>query len=86
MCLGEGVLLGERGVTEREFIVDWGNFGLEGRGLSVCLGWGVLLGERVVTEREFTVDRGLGGFRGGIGAERSEAKRRGAKRSGTKRG
>ena len=27
MSLGEGVLLGERGVTEREFIVDWGDFG-----------------------------------------------------------
>ena len=40
----------------------------------VCLwGRGVLLGKRGVTEREFTVD--WGEFRGGIGAERSEAER-----------
>ena len=46
----------------------------------VCLwGRGVLLGERGVTGREFTVDLG-GGFREGIVAERSEAKRSVAKR------
>ena len=57
----------------------WGNFGYEGRGLCVSLGEGVLLGERGVTEREFIVD--WGGFRGGIGAERSGAKRSEAERS-----
>ena len=32
--LGRGVLLVEWGVTEREFTVDWGNFGLEGGWIS----------------------------------------------------
>ena len=35
VCLwGRGVLLGERGVTEREFTVDWG--GISGRDCSVA--------------------------------------------------
>ena len=37
VCLwGRGVLLGERGVTEREFTVDWGEFRLGGEGV-VCV-------------------------------------------------
>ena len=58
VCLGGGVLLGERGVTEREFTVDW--LGISGFLLYVGLHsrgdlGGVLLGGRGVTEREFTV-------------------------------
>ena len=77
-------MLGKRGVTEREFTVDWGDFGWEGRVLCVCVfgGGAGLLEVQVVTEREFTVYGGNfweGSKRSG--AKRSEAKRSVAKRS-----
>ena len=68
-------MLGGRGVTEREFTVNWGgNFGWEGSGLCVCLGEGGIV--RGTGSDGKGIYRRKGGFWAGIGA-----KRRGAERS-----